>query len=150
MPKKCEIKPYIDELPITQKHKEFINNKHNIIFDELKNSKKFKLFNSKLYAFKEKYVESLNEVARVNNKYGNKVVAIINTPTANRVIQINAISLANDYNPEAEEEFKSQDFYKDDQILKEQEVKNLSVEELYEKSFEVSDDTIEEKIKQCE
>ena len=35
MGKECEIKKYIDVLPISKEHKEYINNKHNIVFNEL-------------------------------------------------------------------------------------------------------------------
>jgi len=96
MGKECEIKKYIDVLPVSKEEKEFINEKHNKVFNELKASKKFRFVDGVLQAFKENYVESLNEVAAINAKYG-KVAAIVDTTKAKRVVQINTISLGKNY-----------------------------------------------------
>jgi len=152
MGKECEIKKYIDVLPVSKEEKEFINEKHNKVFNELKASKKFRFVDGVLQAFKENYVESLNEVAAINAKYG-KVAAIVDTTKAKRVVQINTISLGKNYVDAKEARgLQEQDAeragveYTDDYLF---DNKSDKTQELFDKIMNTPSRVIDEKIKNC-
>lgn len=97
MAKKCEIKPYINKLSINDDHKEYINNLHNSIYDELLSTKAFTVKDGNLYALKNDYVKSQKAINAINLKYG-KVASLINDKyQGKRLVNINTISLGTNF-----------------------------------------------------
>lgn len=98
MSKFCDIKPYINKLNLTADQKVQLNNTHNNVFIELRSSKSFQHKDGKLYALKNDYNKSINEVAALNIRYGNKLAALINDEVGGtRLVSINVLStLPND------------------------------------------------------
>lgn len=93
MAKKCEVKPYINKLSITDDHKKYINNLHNSIYDELLSTKAFTVKDGNLYALKQDYVKSQKAINQINLKYGNVATLLNDKYQGRRLVNINAISL---------------------------------------------------------
>ena len=120
--KKCEIKEYIKVLPTSEKHKEYINDKHNEIFDYAKSTKKFvEKKPGILVAYKHRLDKATEDIVNINNKFGSKVVAL-KPGVLGQTLQINAISAANDF---VEDTTRFNEFYKEDFAFREQELKEL-------------------------
>jgi hypothetical protein len=118
--KKCEIKEYIKVLPITEKHKKYINDKHNEIFDYAKSTKKFvEKKPGILVAYKHRLDKATEDIVNINNKFGSKVVAL-KSGVLGQTLQINAISASTDFN-----DIRTDAYYKYDTQLKEQEEAGL-------------------------
>jgi len=148
--KECEIKPYIKKLTDNTEAQEILNNHHNQIFQELVDSKTFNKWNRMLFESKQisKINAGRNLVKAINKRFNNIVTKITTSQQGKNYVFVNVKNLL----PETLEQLQEQkeigtDFYMGDETLKEQE--ELNLEDLYDKFLSISEEQIEQRIKEC-
>lgn len=86
---------YIEDLDLSKEEKERLNELHSKIYQEAKDSKIFRLEDGKLYAYQK--IGGLNKatafVAKLREQYGTKVAAMVKVPPNKMKLAINVEKL---------------------------------------------------------
>lgn len=94
MSKNCEIKKYIEKLPLSQTEKERLNNIHNAIGKSAIESKAFRLYEGRIYARKFSYNKAVQFVSSINKQYNTTIAKLVQSLPNQHTLSVNVTSLS--------------------------------------------------------